>query len=317
MHFSYLIDKIYAAQFEKTPFEHIHINNFLSQDDFERITQSESINIKACDNDPELFDELFKKGFRIINFPGCIADMNTYIKWRKTREYKSNASGFGLTLRLEKSSDAFLNDLSVFLSSDEFNFALADKFGIDYSACTSDGGIQKYLDGYEISPHPDIRRKALTFMVNINTIENTNADIFTHYMTFKPQYRYIYEYWNSNPLIDRSWVPWDWCETAKKQTENNSIVIFAPANDTLHAIRARYDHLDGQRTQLYGNLWFNEVVVEKSIDHSVLDIPGRAKSFTKKKTLKDKLKSKIPVKIIKLRASLLGKNRYQMSRRDE
>ena len=43
-----------------------------------------------------------------------------------------------------------------------------EKFGIEYQNCNIDGGIQKYLDGYELSPHPDIRLKAATFMVNIN-----------------------------------------------------------------------------------------------------------------------------------------------------
>jgi hypothetical protein len=42
----------------------------------------------------------------------------------------------------------------------------------------------------------------------------------------------------------------------KQQTENNSIVIFSPRWDTMHAIRAHYDHLVTQRTQFYGNLWY-------------------------------------------------------------
>jgi hypothetical protein len=33
-------------------------------------------------------------------------------------------------------------------------------------------------------------------------------------------------------------------------------VIFAPSSGTLHAVRAHYDHLAGQRTQFYGNLWY-------------------------------------------------------------
>jgi hypothetical protein len=54
-------------------------------------------------------------------------------------------------------------------------------------------------------------------------------------------------------------VPWDWVETHKQQTKNNSIIIFSPADDTLHAVKASYDHLVTQRTQFYGNLWFREL----------------------------------------------------------
>ena len=38
------------------------------------------------------------------------------------------------------------------------------KFNINTDSYRSDIGIQKFLDGYEISPHPDIRSKAITFM---------------------------------------------------------------------------------------------------------------------------------------------------------
>jgi hypothetical protein len=51
-------------------------------------------------------------------------------------------------------------------------------------------------------------------------------------------------------------VPWQWCERQKRQTANNSIVVFTPRHDTLHAIRTHYDHLPAQRTQFYGNLWY-------------------------------------------------------------
>ena len=41
------------------------------------------------------------------------------------------------------------------------------------------------------------------------------------------------------------------CETVKKQCRNNSIVIFAPNDDTLHAVKADYNHLKYQRTALW------------------------------------------------------------------
>ena len=36
--------------------------------------------------------------------------------------------------------------------------------------------------------------------------------------------------------------------------KNNSIVLFKPDIDTLHAIKLDYNHNKFQRTQLYGNL---------------------------------------------------------------
>lgn len=40
------------------------------------------------------------------------------------------------------------------------------------------------------------------------------------------------------------------------------MVIFAPDNDTLHGIKADYDHLITQRTQMYGNFWYRESIAK-------------------------------------------------------
>ena len=75
-------------------------------------------------------------------------------------------------------------------------------------------------------------------------------------MKFKDEYKYVQEYWKGNKDMDRCWVPWHWCETIKKQTNNNSVVFFAPDDDTMHAVNTDYQHLDYQRTQIYGNFWW-------------------------------------------------------------
>ena len=67
-----------------------------------------------------------------------------------------------------------LNDLFV---SDRLKNLLVSKFGIQAKVHT-DAGIQKYLHGYEISPHPDIRAKALTWMLNINPGDATGSTNF-------------------------------------------------------------------------------------------------------------------------------------------
>ncbi len=84
--------------------------------------------------------------------------------------------------------------------------------------------------GYEISPHPDICQKALTYMVNVNPSEaSETADHHTHYLKFRPEYKYVQAYWEGNLDVNRCWVPWEWCESVKTQTANNSIFIFAPS----------------------------------------------------------------------------------------
>ena len=93
-------------------------------------------------------------------------------------------------------------------------------------------------------------------MVNINP--NPAADAEEHhtsYLKFKPAWSYVQSFWEGNPRQDRCWVPWEWCEIVKQQRRNNSIVVFSPDNDTLHAVKADYSHLVFQRTQIYGNLW--------------------------------------------------------------
>jgi hypothetical protein len=152
-----------------------------------------------------------------------------------------------------------ITELTKFLNSIEFQEALAEKFGIALDDVFYDAGIQKYLDGYEISPHPDTRKKALTYMVNVNPHSQSEVvDHHTHYLKFLPEFEYVQAYWDGHPELDRCWVPWTWCKTEKVQRANNSIVIFSPNNSTMHAVKTQYDHLKSQRTQLYGNLWYHK-----------------------------------------------------------
>lgn len=260
--FSYLISKINKANFSYDPFRHIEIQDFLSVEDFDELVSCKEINLREQISDEILFKELFDIGYKMVPFPGAITDHKFYINRRKKNKSipsHSACESAGVVLRLLKPSSQILSDLKFFIESKEFNFCLAEKFDLNLDYCTVDTGIQKYLDEYEISPHPDLRKKALTYMVNINPSENSiNQNHHTHYLKFKPERDYIREYWRGNPLTERCWVPWDWCKTVKQQKKNNSIVIFAPTFDTLHAVKANYNHLKYQRTQIYGNLWHNE-----------------------------------------------------------
>ncbi|GMN14955.1 hypothetical protein [Altererythrobacter sp. MTPC7] len=274
--FDYLTAKVTSADFTEIPFRHIHIDDFFSDSDFDEILASPEIKLPPADNDDQLFENLEGSGYKVIEFPGCITDRAEYLRWRHDPSqgaYHNTCEGFGMTLRLFEKRSEILRELDEFLASDEFNRAIAEKFDVDFDNCTIDGGIQKYLDGYEISPHPDIRRKAATFMVNINPHEASEEfDHHTHYMQLKPERAYVGSFWEGNPDFDRAWVPWDWCQTVTEQRRNNSIVLFSPSNDTIHAVRARYDHLKTQRTQLYGNLWYDKLPDRKPMKWEHLDL---------------------------------------------
>ena len=260
--FQYLIDKINKAKFIETPFKHIEINDFINEEDFNEIIFCDEINIRNCKDDAELLKELFSQGYKMVPFPGAITDHNKYVANRIQNKKKSSHSATesaGVVVRLINPKSKMLQKLKKFLESVEFNRAIASKFDLNFSECLSDGGIQKYLDEYEISPHPDLRKKAATFMVNINNSPHSESkNHHTHYLKFKSEKKYVAEYWRGNPLVERCWVPWTWCDTVKQQKKNNSLVAFAPSYNTLHAVKASYNHLIGQRTQLYGNLWYKD-----------------------------------------------------------
>jgi hypothetical protein len=267
MRFEYVIKYIQDAVVVNEPFRHIEITSLFSDSDFNEICECPQIALSAAENDRELFSKMFAAGYQVVEFPGCTTNFEEYISWHKTksRSHKSNTSceGFGVVVRLENPVSKIARDLDNFLKSDQLASALLLRFNILPDAYIYDAGIQKYLDGYEISPHPDIRRKAVTFMVNINTNPRSeNEKHHTALMQYREPWRYVGEFWKYNTKIDRCWLPWDWCESVKMQTKNNSMVAFAPDFNTLHAVKADYDHLRHQRTQLYGNVWHETVDID-------------------------------------------------------
>ncbi|PZW48363.1 hypothetical protein C8P66_105112 [Humitalea rosea] len=261
--YDYILDRIAASPFTEVPFRHLYIENVLNEADFQVLIRAPEIDVQPVGSDEALIEALHGLGYKEIQFPGTTTDLPTYLNWHRDRKRQKdinngNCEGFGVTLRLQHPPETpALRELDAFFRSPAFSDALAQKFNLDTKACTFDFGLQKYLDGYEISPHADIRRKALTLMLNINPAPKAEAlDIHTHYMRFKPAQRHIGEQWVANPHMERGWVSWDYCETIAQQTHNNSVVMFAPADDTLHAVKANYNHLVTQRTQYYANLWY-------------------------------------------------------------
>lgn len=276
--FKYITDKILDAPFHTDPFKHLYIENLLSKEHFELLQYSEQIKLPPADTTESLIKTLKNKDYSSIKFPGCTTSIKEYLKWYNNKKSKNIynediVEGFGMAWRLMSIGTKEVSNIINFFNSDQFHSALQTKFQISKPNKITTV-IQKYLTGYEISPHPDIRSKCLTYLININTDDTaSDKDIHTHLLKFKEKYKYVYDYWKSNPKIDRCWVPWNWCVTEKYISKNNSLVMFAPSNDTLHAVKLNYDHLTSQRTQLYGNLWYTDKVKCKSSYWSDLPLP--------------------------------------------
>ena len=262
--FDYILDKINNAWFKTDPFDFLYIEDFLSKEHFDLITQHPQVDFPEFEKVEDLISHLEKNDYAPVPFPGCTTDVAQYVKWYKTGQgaHPSHAhgllEGFGIAYRMMKHHNLTINALLEFLNSEEFLNCLKDKFG-KTGDVRVETAIQKYLTGYEISPHPDIRKKCLTYMLNINPDENAHEyGMSTHFMKFKPEKEHIQEMWEKDKDMERFWVPWDWCETVFEQKANNSITIFAPYDKSMHAVKLDYDMLKTQRTQVYGNLWYEK-----------------------------------------------------------
>ena len=260
--FEYLVKRIESASFSMEPFRHLLLADFLSPNHLALITGSEQIRLPAATTHEELLEGLDAAGYSVEPFPGCTTDVVDYLRCINAGEWPVGngvVEGFGLAMRLRKIREPLLERLVAFLNGERFQCVLAAKFDV-VRPTRIETAIQKYLTGYEISPHPDIRSKCLTYLLNINT--HAVADelsIHTHLLRFKHTQEFLYSFWESNPEFERFWVPWEWCTTETVTSANNSILLFAAHDRSLHAVKLKYDHLNFQRTQIYGNLWYTDV----------------------------------------------------------
>lgn len=263
--FGYLMDRIESQPFAMEPFKHLLIDDFLSPEHFKAMTTAVEINRPVAPTTEKLIEDLQENGYTVQTFPGCTSSIDEYLTAYNSGNWgvdKHLLEGFGIAFRLNKYTTPIVRRFVEFLNLPEFQKLMEKKFGLTHETSV-ETAIQKYLHGYEISPHPDIRLKAATYMLNINTREDSESfDIHTYLLKFKPEKKYIYDFWRDNPKIERCWVPWPWCDVKATTNKNNSIVFFAPSNDTLHAVKLDYDHLKFQRTQVYGNLWYTEKTVK-------------------------------------------------------
>jgi hypothetical protein len=275
--FSYLSEKIKGSKFSVSPFKHIYIENFLSEEHLELVLNDKQIHFENKADTISVINELVVNGYDIQQFPGCSTNVQEYLTALKEDKWPNERGGtpiesYGITFRLKKYKSSFIQNLIEYLNGSEFKSTLENKFDIqsDNRIITA---VQKNLSKYEISPHPDVREKALTYLININKDDSIDKEpIHTHLLKFKPQYEFIYNYWQTNLSENRCWVPWSWCNTVKVTNKNNSLVMFAPNVDTLHAVKLDYDHTKFQRTQLYGNLMYNKKVVPQMRWKKLLEI---------------------------------------------
>ena len=257
--FKYLSEKILAAEFNILPFKHLLIEDFLSADHLTMLVGDAQIHFDETESTEDLIHQLNRKGYKIQPFPGCTSDIGEYLHYYNAGKFPSGRKGtpiesYGITYRLASHHNPNIAALVDYMNGPEFKTTLETKFGIT-KRTNIITAIQKNLSYYEISPHPDVREKALTYLLNVNKDESIdNEAIHTRLCVFKEEWDFVKEYWKNNPHKNRCWVPWDWCETKFVTNKNNSIVLFAPALDTLHGVKMIYDHNKFQRTQLYGNL---------------------------------------------------------------
>lgn len=262
--FNYLAEKIKNAKILESPFKHIEIENFLSEEHLNIILNDSQIHFEKCKDTLTLINKILTSDYSIQSFPGCCTDVNDYLNRLSKNDWPGEVKGnpiesYGITFRIHKYRNEFIKELISYLNGGEFQKALENKFIINEPTDIITA-IQKNLTKYEICPHPDTRRKALTYLLNINKNNSVeNYAVHTHLLEFKKDYKWVYEHWNKDVGYDRCWVPWDWCNSVKTITKNNSIVLFSPSSYTLHAVKLDYDHTDFQRTQIYGNLMYSQV----------------------------------------------------------
>jgi hypothetical protein len=280
--FEYLIEKIESAEIIESPFPFVLVTDFLKKEHFQEIMNLPAINVTS-NNIDELLENLTKIGYKHQQHPGTFKNINSYKKFRKGNKVTAQQvqgtrgvnviEGGGFTVRLS-SEPPIIRDLTDIFRTPEMENVIRSKFNLLPEEVSIDCGLQKYLHGYEISPHPDTREKALTWMLNMNPDPKSHdKDYHTHFCKFTESYQYVQSLWESIPDLQRHWVPWDWAETCYLQKENNSIAIFSPSNASLHAVRAYYDDLQYQRTQIYGNYWYKTAKASlNNVNHNDIDI---------------------------------------------
>jgi hypothetical protein len=200
-HFEYLGEKIQAASFREVPFAHLYIEQFLSDEHLNLLLSQKQISLSVHKTTIELINTLSSCGWEIQAFPGCTTSVHDYLKYYESNEWpvdNKRVEGFGIAYELGRYDDNGVAQLIEYLNCPHFKNILENKFRI-HRPNKIHTAIHKYLSGYEISPHPDVRSKCLTYLININTDRRSEElPIHTHLLKFKDEKRFIYDFWKFN-----------------------------------------------------------------------------------------------------------------------
>ena len=133
--FNYLIDKIYEADFQSEPFKFIYVEDFFTQDHFDRITACEQIKVPQFNSTEEMCKELSQTyKYKPQPFPGCTTSVDSYLEWYNNQDKGKGVAnqdlleGYGIAFRLKHYQDDILEDLVDFFNSQAWHKCIKKKF---------------------------------------------------------------------------------------------------------------------------------------------------------------------------------------------
>jgi len=264
--FAHLVRKINAQPIETDPFPHIYLEEVFPAGYYRA-----------------LLERIARVGeFVPTLYPGVAVDLDA-------KSFKD----YGLTCR-NFDKDEELACLYALLKSEPFSRLLLDKFsapeswgargsaipaekhvffkeGRENFTCVFD--LHKDLPGYEISPHPDVPSKIVTFLFYFTPDESLSR-FGTKLCRVKPECKATLARATrskmssllvgaTRPFVGKSygldqkdsWFPWEMFDVVKvAPAKPNSLLVFAPNADSYHAIRMDIppDHPLRERQTLRG-----------------------------------------------------------------
>lgn len=261
--FDYLLQKIRNAPIRLEPYPHIIIPNFFNQDDYNALLSSQLAMVKPdgktsqltlpqVSNRDELRIELDRHGWQPISYPGAIEGATG-------DDLLSRPTGSGLVYKLtNKQADGptgIRTLLHKFLVGKDSQVAdtLLSKFGKEPGSGWNVYEYNKDLNGYEISPHPDVSGKLITYQVNLAEDDRlAEYNLATRLLSIKPEHQADIDRLAAER--ERPWGLWKWFnEVATVPFVGNTFFAFAPADNTYHAVKLEeYPETEQQRTMIRG-----------------------------------------------------------------
>lgn len=215
----------------------------------------------------ELRLELFDKGWVPISYPGAI-------EGNRGSNLLSRPTGKGLVYKLaDKCADkpdgirTQLHNFLVGKDSQVANVLLA-KFGLEVNSGWNTYEYNKDLNGYEISPHPDVSGKLVTYQLNLAKDEKlARYNLATRLLKLKLDH--YDDVTKLSKTRDRPWGLWEWFnEITSVPFVGNTFFTFAPSDNTYHAVKLQeYPENEQQRTMIRGFIISNRLLKKAPRSH--------------------------------------------------